>query len=85
MLNININYCQSTLSNERAEMRRAFCLRKWEMSVFRLEAKVITEKSRGGRSFWNRNWDLGWIWAGFMGKFIFFQNIVDDENIFGIE
>ena len=26
--------------------------------------KVIIEKSRGGRFFWNRNWDLGWIWAG---------------------
>ena len=25
--------------------------------------KVI-EKSLGGRFFWNRNWDLGWIWAG---------------------
>ena len=27
------------------------------------ECKVIIEKSRGGRFFWNRNWDLGWIWA----------------------
>ena len=26
--------------------------------------KVIIEKSRGGKFFWNRNWDLGWIWAG---------------------
>ena len=26
--------------------------------------KFIIEKSRGGRFFWNRNWDLGWIWAG---------------------
>ena len=26
--------------------------------------KVIIEKSRGGRFLWNRNWDLGWIWAG---------------------
>ena len=26
--------------------------------------KVIREKSRGGRFLWNRNWDLGWIWAG---------------------
>ena len=25
--------------------------------------KVIIEKSRGGRFLWNRNWDLGWIWA----------------------
>ena len=25
---------------------------------------VIIEKSRGGRFLWNRNWDLGWIWAG---------------------
>ena len=26
-------------------------------------SKVITEKSRGGRFLWNRNLDLGWIWA----------------------
>ena len=26
--------------------------------------KVIIEKSRGWRFLWNRNWDLGWIWAG---------------------
>ena len=26
--------------------------------------KVIIEKSHGGRFLWNRNWDLGWIWAG---------------------
>ena len=26
--------------------------------------KVIIEKSRGRRFLWNRNWDLGWIWAG---------------------
>ena len=25
--------------------------------------KVIREKSRGGRFLWNKNWDLGWIWA----------------------
>ena len=25
----------------------------------------IIEKSRCGRFLWNRNWDLGWIWAGF--------------------
>ena len=25
--------------------------------------KVIIEKSRGGRFLWNRNWNLGWIWA----------------------
>ena len=25
--------------------------------------KVIIEKSHGGRFLWNRNWDLGWIWA----------------------
>ena len=25
--------------------------------------KVIIEKSRCGRCLWNRNWDLGWIWA----------------------
>ena len=27
-------------------------------------SKVIIEKFRGGRFLWNRNWDLGWIWAG---------------------
>ena len=27
-------------------------------------SKVIIEKLRGGRFLWNRNWDLGWIWAG---------------------
>ena len=26
--------------------------------------KVIWEKSRGGKFLWNKNWDLGWIWAG---------------------
>ena len=26
--------------------------------------KVIIEKSRDGRFLLNRNWDLGWIWAG---------------------
>ena len=26
-------------------------------------SKVIIEKSRGGRFLWNRNRDLGWIWA----------------------
>ena len=25
--------------------------------------KVIIEEFRGGRFSWNRNWDLGWIWA----------------------
>ena len=25
--------------------------------------KVIIENSRGGRFLWNRNLDLGWIWA----------------------
>ena len=45
--------------------------------------------------FWNRNWDLGWIWAGlatFEADFFMFswarksfKNIVDGENIFGIE
>ena len=29
-----------------------------------IAGKVIIEKSRGGRFLWNRNWDLGWIWAG---------------------
>ena len=45
--------------------------------------KVIIEKSGGGRFLWNRNRDLGWIWAGsatfeacfffhvFMGNFFF--------------
>ena len=28
-----------------------------------LTTKVIIEKSCGGRFSWNRNWDLGWIWA----------------------
>ena len=27
------------------------------------KSKVIREKSRSGRFLWNRNWDLGWIWA----------------------
>ena len=58
-------------------------------------AKVIIEKSRGGRFLWNRNRDLGWIWAGLAtfeaGFFMFswakknFKNILDGENIFGIE
>ena len=26
--------------------------------------KIIIEKSRSKRFLWNRNWDLGWIWAG---------------------
>ena len=26
--------------------------------------KVIIEKFCSGRFLWNRNWDLGWIWAG---------------------
>ena len=57
--------------------------------------KVIREKSRGGRFIWNKNWDLGWIWASsatFEASFfmfslakIFFKNVVDSENIFGIE
>ena len=25
---------------------------------------VIIEKSCGGRFLWKRNWDFGWIWAG---------------------
>ena len=58
-------------------------------------AKAIIEKSRGGRFLWNRNWDLGWIWDGsatfeagffmFSWANFFLKNIVDDENIFGIE
>ena len=32
--------------------------------VTRVLSKVIIKKSRGGRFLWNRNWDLGWIWAG---------------------
>ena len=50
--------------------------------------KVIIEKSRGsrGRFLWNRNWDLGWIWAGSATFEIYFlKKIVDGENIFGIE
>ena len=33
-----------------------------QMNYFSTE--VIREKSRGGRFLWNKNWDLGWIWAG---------------------
>ena len=29
----------------------------------RTKSKVIIEKSNGGRFLWNRNWDLGCIWA----------------------
>ena len=57
--------------------------------------KVIREKSHGGRFLWNKNWDLGWIWAGsatFEAGFLMFswakkifKNILDGENIFGIE
>ena len=58
-------------------------------------AKVIIEKSHGGRFLWNRNRDN---WAGFglvrqLLRPVFscfhgekkFKTIVDDENIFGIE
>ena len=56
--------------------------------------KVIIEKSRGWRFLWNRNSDLGWIWAGLAtfeaGFFMFswekkYENIVDGENKSGIE
>ena len=57
--------------------------------------KVIREKSCGGRFLWNKNWDLGWIWAGsatfeagflmFLWAKFFLKNILDSENIFGIE
>ena len=57
--------------------------------------KFIREKSCGGRFLWNKNWDLGWIWAGsatFEAGFLMFswakkkfKNIVDSENIFCIE
>ena len=57
--------------------------------------KPIIEKSHGGRFLWNRNWDLGWIWARlatFEARFFMwswarklFKNIVDSEKIFGIE
>ena len=30
----------------------------------RVVPKVIIEKSLSGKFLWNRNWDLGWIWAG---------------------
>ena len=30
----------------------------------RLLTKVIIEKCRGEQFLWNRNWYLGWIWAG---------------------
>ena len=33
------------------------------MAKHYIESKVIIEKSRGGRFLWNRNWNLGWIWA----------------------
>ena len=54
-----------------------------------LTFKVIIKKSRGGRFLWNRNGDLGWIWAGsatFEAVFFMFsRDIVDGENFFGIE
>ena len=30
----------------------------------RVASKVIIHKSRGDQFLWNRNWDLGWFWAG---------------------
>ena len=60
-----------------------------------VKSKDIIEKSRGGRFLWNRNWDLGWIWAGlatFEAVFFMFswekkvfKNILDGQNIFGIQ
>ena len=40
------------------------CIRSgfWVPSNF-VRIKVIIEKSRFGIFLWNRNWDLGWIWA----------------------
>ena len=36
----------------------------WESTYSIVGDKVIIEKSHsGGRVLWNRNWDLGWIWA----------------------
>ena len=37
-------------------------IKAWKFHI--VSAKVIIGKSRGGRFLWNRNWDLGWIWAG---------------------
>ena len=38
-------------------------LQRWALHKSRDPGKVIIEKSRGGRFLWNRNCDLGWIWA----------------------
>ena len=36
----------------------------WKLRTYRkVASKVIIEKSCDGRFLWNRNWDLGWIWA----------------------
>ena len=35
-----------------------------QISTNSFQIKVILEKTCGGRFLWNRNWDLGWIWAG---------------------
>ena len=66
-----------------------------DLSICFIFTKVIREKSRGGRFLWNKNWNLGWIWAGsatFKAGFLMFswakkilKNILDGENIFGIE
>ena len=42
----------------------AFFIFERENILWVIVSKVIIEKLRGGRFLWNRNWDLGWIWAG---------------------
>ena len=48
---------------------------KLEVTLENVVVKVIIEKSRGGRFLWNRNWDLGRIWAEW------FQNLLTYETI----
>ena len=70
------------------------------IKTFKIEKRFTWNQShyrevRGGRFLWNRNWDLGWIWAGsatFEASFFMFswakknsKNIVDSENKSGIE
>ena len=38
-------------------------IKTFKIEKVSLEIKVIIEKSCGGIFLWNRNWDLGWIWA----------------------
>ena len=71
-------------------MRNHVFFHSWDVAA----TKVIIEKSSGGRFLWNRNWDLGWIWAGlatfeagffmFSWAKFFFNNIADGENKSGL-